>query len=193
MKNTAAHLKKEEGFVLVFVLMILVVVSIIGISTTDTSLTEHRIVRNERLYKALFYDADSGPYTVSKLISRTIDEADEQIASDFNFTFLDPVISDTLLLRTKVYRQIMGFDAHDGGDKDVSIRGRDITVDIQRAKTGHASGGATEFGSGDGGVGSGSKGGVEIFYNLDSDGSNNNRSVNIIGVYRKVPDITGGL
>lgn len=183
MKNSVDHLKNEEGFVIVFVLMILVVVSIIGISASDTSQTEHRIVRNERLYKDLFYDADSGPYTVSKLVSRTIDEADEQVASDFNFTFLDP--------QTDVYRQIMGFDAHDGGDKDVSFR--NITVDIQRAKTGHASGGATEFGSGDGGVGSGSKGGVEIFYNLDSDGSNNNRSVNIIGVYRKVPDITGGL
>ena len=177
---------------IVFVLMILVVVSIIGISASDTSLTEHRIVRNERLHKELFYDADSGPYTVSKLVSRTIDEAGEQEPSDFNFTFIDKnPPTPPADIKTEVYRQIMGFDTHDGGDKDVSFK--NITVDIQRAKTAHASGGATEFGSGDEGVGSGSKGGVEIFYNLDSDGTNNNRSVNIIGVYRKVPDITGGL
>jgi hypothetical protein len=194
MKPEIVHNKNEEGFVIVFVLMILVVVSIIGISATDTSQTEHQIARNERLYKTLFYDADSGPYTTAKFVSRTIDDAGEQEASDFNLVFVDNADPPTAIatLRDDLYRQVMGFDDHDGGFKDLSFD--NTSVDIKRDRTAHASGGATEFGSGDGGVGSGSKGGVQIFYNLDSDGTDNqSRSVKIIGTYRKIPDITGGL
>jgi hypothetical protein len=192
MKSIIVHTENEEGFVIVLVLMILVVVSIIGISSNRTSIAEKKIVRNERQYKEVFFDADSGPYTIAKLVSKTVDEKTAQQANDFNFVFLHPTDTDPLALEDHVFRQIMGFDDHDGGGKDVSFA--NTLSDIKRDRTTHAPGGATEFGSGADGVGTGSKGGVEIYFNLDSDGlREQNRSVNIIGIYRKVPDITGGL
>jgi hypothetical protein len=183
--------KNEEGFVIVFVLMILVVVSIIGISAITTSLTEQKVARNEMLHKSNFYNTDHGPYTVAKLVSRTINDKEGQDAGDYGMTFL-PEDKDPAVLKTTLFRQIMGFDDHDGGAKDVGFE--DTTVDIKRGRTKHAAGGSTEFASGDGGIGTGSKGGIEIFVHLDTDGSDGqNRSLNIIGVYRKLPDITGGL
>lgn len=192
MSPKIARTKNENGFVIVMVLMILVVVSIIGISSSRTSITEKKVVRNERQYKETFFDADSGPYTVAKLVSKTIDEKASQEANIFNFAFKHPTKTDSSELKDHIFRQIMGFDDHDGGFKDVSFT--NTLSDIKRDRTTHAPGGATEFASGAEGVGTGSKGGVEIFYNLDSEGSRElNKSVNIIGIYRKVPDITGGL
>ncbi len=192
MKTKIPSAKNEEGFVVVAVLMILVVVSIIGISSSQTSLTEQQIARNEMLYKETFYRADSGPYSVAKLVSRIIDDQSEHAAGDFGFTFINPVTTDTSELQEKVFRQIMGYDGYDNGDKDVSFG--NTRVDIKRNRTASAPGSAVEFASGDGGVGTGSKGGVHIYYTLDSDGlSDRSQQADIIGEYRKVPNITGGL
>ncbi len=192
MRDQIEPIKNEDGFVIVAVLMILVVASIIGISSSRTSQTEQQIARNEMRYKDTFYSADSGPYSVAKLVSRIIDEQGEYPASDFGFTYINPTITDTSEIQTLIFRQIMGFDKHDGGSKDISFG--NTRVDIKRNRTTAAPGSATEFASGDGGVGTGSKGGVHIYYSLDSDGvSTQSQQADIIGEYRKVPDITGGL
>lgn len=192
MKNCNGSIKNEEGFVIVFVLMILVVVSIIGISSSNTSLTEQKIARNEMIYKETFYRADSGPYTVAKLVSRIIDEKNEQVEKDFNFSFLSNGIDSNADPQNIIFRQIMGFDKYDGGDKDVSFG--NTQVDIKRNRTVSAPGAAVEFSSGMEGVGTGSKGGVHIYFSLDSKGLNeSSQQTNVVGEYRKVPDIMGGL
>ena len=193
MKAYHTSAMREEGFVLVAVLMILVMVSIIGISSIRTALTEQRIARNEMHFKETFYHADSGPYTVAKLVSRVIDEQTEQAAADFGFTYIHPKIKDEKELQNRVYRQIMGFDSYDGGGiYDVSFG--NTRVDIKRNRTVNAPGSSVEFAGGDKGVGTGSKGGIHIYYSLDSTGlSEQSEKVKIIGEYRKVPDIAGGL
>ena len=195
MKNRAAFYNNEEGFVIVFVLMILVVVSIIGISATDTSVTEQKVVRNERLYKDLFFDADGGPYAVAKYVSRTVDEKAKQDAvNDFKFVLYDDEDSGIAITDNDIYRNLMGFDPTSYTDAPWELGRDDTYVDLSRGETTHAAGTATEFSSGAEGIGTGSKGGVEIIYYLTSTGKDDDeRSVGIIGTYRKLPDIVGGL
>ena len=193
MKDRATLHTNEEGFVIIFVLMILVVVSIIGISATDTSVTEQQIVRNERLYKDLFFDADGGPYAVAKYVSRTVDEKKAQDAvGDFNFFLYDK--DGTTVTDNDIFRNLMGFDPDTYTDAEWELGRGETYVDLSRGETTHAAGTATEFSSGAEGIGTGSKGGVEIIYYLTSTGEDDDeRSVGIIGTYRKLPDITGGL
>lgn len=49
----------EEGSTIVFALLILVVLTILGISATTTSTIEFKIVHNEKSYQRNFYVADS--------------------------------------------------------------------------------------------------------------------------------------
>jgi Tfp pilus assembly protein PilX len=56
-KNTSV-LKNEKGAVIVFALMILLIVTIVGLSSSRTSTTELLIVRNEGVYKQNLYLAE---------------------------------------------------------------------------------------------------------------------------------------
>jgi hypothetical protein len=194
-KDRAILSNNEEGFVIVFVLMILVVVSIIGISASDTAVTEQKVVRNERLYKDLFFDADGGPYMVAKYVSRTIDEkAVQDAVNDFKFVLYDDDESGTTVNDNDIFRNLMGFDPNSYTDAPWELNRDDTYVNLSRGETNHAAGTATEFSSGAEGIGTGSKGGVEIIYYLTSTGEDDDeRSVGIMGTYRKLPDIVGGL
>lgn len=198
MKNRTWHGNNEGGYVIICVLMILVMVTILGVSSIRTSLTEQKIARNEMLYKETFYNGDSGPYTAAKLISKTIDDKAEQSVGpggDFvDFAFRTRVTGDQAVTsQGAVFDQIMGFCDHDGGRKDLFFNNI-FEVDIRRDQTVHIAGGSADFGAGAEGIGAGSKGGIAIYFQLDSDGLNaQTRPTNIIGIYRKVPDIIGGL
>lgn len=53
-------LRNEKGFVLVASLMILVVLTVVGITATNTSFLEMLISGNDRFQKQTFYQADAG-------------------------------------------------------------------------------------------------------------------------------------
>jgi hypothetical protein len=59
MKSISDKLKNEEGTVLVVALMILVIVTLIGISSTTTSQIETLVSGNQRLHKIAFYAAEA--------------------------------------------------------------------------------------------------------------------------------------
>ncbi len=52
--------KNEEGYILVFTLLLLVVVILLGVSATDTSIFESRMAANDAIHKRAFYQADGG-------------------------------------------------------------------------------------------------------------------------------------
>jgi hypothetical protein len=54
------HLKNQRGVSLVVALMILLVLTLIGISAISTTTFETNIAGNERLYNRAFYTTDSG-------------------------------------------------------------------------------------------------------------------------------------
>lgn len=62
----------QKGSAIIFAMLILVVVTLIGISATNTSVTELQISANDRLYKQAFYAADGGTEMAQNLIEDNI-------------------------------------------------------------------------------------------------------------------------
>lgn len=60
MAKVYSIIASEEGSAIVIALLALAVLTMIGISSIDTSIIESKIIRNERTYQRDFYIADSG-------------------------------------------------------------------------------------------------------------------------------------
>jgi Tfp pilus assembly protein PilX len=175
----------EHGSIMVVALLILALLSIIGISATTTTEIETLISRNEKFHKIAFYNADSGIYPATKLISTCIDIESEPSVSAISY----------LGASGTFYREIMGYDSWDS-DRDIQFvpSSHTVQVDVNRTGAQNLAGGGVEFASGAEGVGVGATGGVAVFYDIDSrgDGPANSDS-NIIAEYRKVVGTPGGL
>ena len=68
MQKISGQLKNEEGMVVVVALMILVLLTIFGISTTSTSNTELSIAGAERVYQQNFYKAEGASIEAVELM-----------------------------------------------------------------------------------------------------------------------------
>ncbi len=68
MQKISGLLKNEEGMVVVVALMILVLLTIFGISTTNTSNTELSIAGAERVYQQNFYEAEGASIEAVELM-----------------------------------------------------------------------------------------------------------------------------
>jgi hypothetical protein len=180
--------RNEEGSALVVALLILVFLTIIGITATKTSEVEIQIAGNERFHKVAFYNTDSGIYAVPKIISACIDNDAEADLSAVTASYVGTAGT--------FYREVMGFDAWDlQRDVNFPLNAFNVDVDVNRAGIEHIAGGGVEFATGAEGIGVGSAGGgVAVIFDLDSlgDGPGNSES-NIVAGYRKVLGVPGGL
>jgi hypothetical protein len=194
MKLLINKAKNEDGSVLIVALLILVLLTIIGISATTTTNIELQIAGNEKFHKIAFYHADSGVYTTPKLISACIDSGAEV---NIGPSTTEPDISySTGSSSTLFSGQVMGYDTYDGGTKDIefTLSGFDVGVDIRRDRVENLAGGAVEFAAGAEGIGAGSSGGVAIYYEMNSYGDGPANSIShVSAVYRKVVGAPGGL
>lgn len=185
------RLQEEDGSAIVASILILAVLTLIGISATSTSTVELQIASNDQLHKIAFYNADSGIYGTPKLISNTINTGD--VPTDPGIGYLPD--ADTTPDDEAFYDEVMGYSTHDT-DNDVTFVPAGITVDIDIERRGQINmpGSGAEFASGAEGVGSGSAGGIAIFYGLAADGTSprNSRS-SLMAEYRKVVGSAGGL
>ena len=199
MKSWLAILKNEDGSVMIASVLILALLTIVGISATDTTTVERHIASNDQFHKMAFYNADSGVYTTPKLISRSINTSEVVPTGTGNPAAgiqYQVAPSGTDPAGTPFYRQIMGYDTYDGGNVDIqfALDGRDVDVDVQRLRAQNLAGGGAEFASGSEGIGVGSAGGVAIFYGLNSQGQGPRSALSRVGaVYRKVVGVAGGL
>jgi len=177
--------RRNEGSVTVIALLILVILTLLGVSATITSRTEVQIAGNERYRIIAFEHADSGVYVTPKVISACIDNNAEQALAGVTY----------LGNSGDFYKEIMGFPytPPDAPDLRFVLGGFNIDVDVDRLGTEYLAGGGTEFASGSEGVGPGS-GGVGILYKIDSlgEGPSASRS-NVEAVYRKIVGMPGGL
>ena len=191
-------LKNEEGSVLVIALLILVFLTLIGISSSRITEVELQIAGNERAYNIAFNTADSGVYLTPKIIRKAVEDGARPVYTSPSFTYL-PTDDGSF------FREVMGYAAHDAA-VDVSFTittpaayntpssSHTVGVDVTRAKQMSLTGGGVEFGSGAEGVGVGSAGGVAVIYDLDSRGAGpNSAQSNVIAEYRLVPGVAGGL
>ena len=69
MNYFCKQIQNEDGFVLILALFVLILLTIVGISATNTSIIDIQISQNDKAYKIAFFNADSGVYTTPKLIS----------------------------------------------------------------------------------------------------------------------------
>ncbi len=191
MKLFSNDQNNEQGSVLVVALVILVLLTIIGISATTTTNIETQIAGNDKFQKIAFYIADGGIPATAKVITAIIDAGDEPDDLGSAVTYLGE--DGSLLDKVMGYNEITDTD-----DPDVRFTigpVNETNVDLHRTRTEILAGGGVEFAAGSEGVGAGAAGGgVAIFYNIGSEGSgpSNSRS-NIIADYRKVVGIVGGL
>jgi hypothetical protein len=185
MKTCTIPRKYEEGSVLVIALLMLALLTVVGIAATTTSRIELQISGNNRFHKQALYHADSGVYTAPKLVSACIDDAAEQAITSGGYTPDDGTF----------YRETMGYDSHDAApDVRFVISGFNVDVDVNRLGQVSVPGSSTEFASGAEGVGSGSISGIGVLYEMDSVGRGPAfANSNVVGVYRKVIGVAGGL
>jgi hypothetical protein len=76
MMPTMATVNNQRGSVIIITMIILVLLTIIGISAIDTSTTEMQIATNEQLHKIAFYAADGGTEAGIKLLEQNLIERD---------------------------------------------------------------------------------------------------------------------
>ena len=69
-------LNNQRGTALIVALLMLVVLTLIGISATTTTTFELQISGNDKLYKRSFFAADGGTAAGSELIEQSIEERD---------------------------------------------------------------------------------------------------------------------
>jgi len=191
------HHNETGSVTIIAALMILVILTLIGISATSTTTVELQIAANDQYHKVAFYNADSGLYGSPKLVSAVVnDSAPVPVGGGTIATGVAYVAPTTSVI---FYRQVMGYAAYDGGLEDISfaLAGIPTNVDVRRDREENIVGGSAEFASGAEGIGTGSTGGIALFYDLRSNAQGppaHNPSIARLGAqYRKVVGLAGGL
>ncbi len=186
--DSSTTIKNEDGSALIFAILILALLTLIGISATTTSTIEVQIAGNDKFHKMAFYGADSGVYTIPKVISKALDDhatPGDSINHTYGaFTYLDTGTNDDGSSGSTFYRELAGFAPNDTSpDIKFALGGNDVKVDVERDRAENLVGGNAEF----------DMGAKAIFYDLDSFGSGPSNSLSNIGaVYRKVVGTAGG-
>ena len=76
MKEIISKLNNEEGSAIVIALIILVLLTMIGITATDNTVIELQIVRNEAIYRQNFYRAEAAVIEAAEILEDTTNTAD---------------------------------------------------------------------------------------------------------------------
>jgi len=188
MKILFHPINNQDGSMILIAMMLIVMLTIMGITSTTTSVVENRVAVNEQLHKMAFYNADLGIYSTAGIISAAIDrekfDLDELSDENLAFEFIDE--------QGGFYEQIFPEDIedYDGGFADIEIASLDnggVRTDVEYL--GRTVDGASGVGGfADGTEYSGFEGEeIRFFYDITSRGTSHRNSVSIISArYRKV-------
>jgi type IV pilus assembly PilX-like protein len=196
MKTMNANKHDESGSItIIAAIMVLLIVTLVGISAMNTTTVELQIAGNDQRSRIAFYNADSGVYGIPKIISRTVDTSEPVGVAGETDSIAAGVTWNAATDQDIFFDQVMGFDTYDPTpDVAMGQGGFSTEVDVERVRSRVLSGGGAEFASGTEGVGVGTTGGVAVFYELDSRGQSTRGAVsNVIADYRKVVGVPGGL
>ena len=190
---TPSVTQRRQGSVLIMVLILMAVMSIIGVTASMTSRSEIAIGYNTKVSKQAFYAADSGiavgPMVVGELIDRGT-----------------AVVIPNITLNPGLTNEIMGYVTENASADAISPRiiNPDVVqqlnqsvynMDIDRDPTGprYMPGGGVQFASGAEGIGTGTIGGVMIYYGFDVAGAivNTRAKSHLDAYYRKVVGVAG--
>jgi hypothetical protein len=182
---------EEGGVVIVAAIMILVILSILGISATDTALTEKFISNNDHFTKRAFFHADGAIYGTAKLVSLAVNESRKIVAGSADAPGI-AYLSAAADPAQELYDQIVEYTVYDP-DPDVDFNPGGVNADseVRLDNKENVEGGGVEFGSGAEGVGYNF---VAMNYTISTNGydvRNTNRTLS--GQYRKLVGIPGGM
>ena len=196
MKTMTSYINDKSGSVtIIAAIMVLLIVTLVGISAMDTTTVELQIASNDQRSRIAFYNADSGVYGIPKIISRIIDTSDPVgIAAEVD-SIATGVTWDASTDQNTFFDQVMGYADYDAVPDVVMGQGGFSTqVDVERIRSIVLAGGGAEFASGVEGIGVGTTGGAAVYYELDSRGqSTRGANANVVADYRKVVGVAGGL
>ncbi len=186
------QLDNQNGSIIFIAMVILLLLTVLGITSITNTSIELKIAGNDKLHKIAFNNADSGVYGIPKLISETVNENEPYIGSMFSYIPIPPDDGSS-----HFHRQVLGYDTYDGGNSDVSFAfdsQNGAQIDVERLRSENLAGGGAEFAAGSEGLGVGSVGGVAVYYAMDSQGTAPNSAVStVVADYRKVVGVAGGL
>ena len=189
-------LKNEGGFVMVMTMMVLLLVTVIGLTMIDTSTFELKFAGNDKSARTALYMADSSAYTTPKLIVETLTESAEP--SYPNLVWWDEaagayVANDP---NNVFYQEVSGFVDLNLGQPEFRLTMTDglVDCDLVGQQAGQNVGGGAEFASGAAGFGVGSVGGANLTFDINCTGTTpNNSQANVQTRYRKILGAAGGL
>lgn len=189
MKRSIFSFRNEDGSALIVAVLILLLCTIIGIFATNTSTIEIQISGNDKFHKIAFYCADSGVYTVPKLISPIIDVKGDPypLSSAFTLSNFNNGAADAF------YKKLaFGKTPYPHIEFDVGNDNHVVEVIVKKLRSTNLVGGGVEFAAASEGAGVGGLKG--IFYGLDSVCTRlqNTRS-NVGAQYLKVTSAAGGM
>ena len=205
MKQKFSTFRNEDGSTVVITLLILVALTLTGISAITTSSIDIQIAANDKLYKIALHNADSGVFAVPKVISRTVNEGTTpgniggEVKTFDAFTYQDLGTNDndgsSLPSDSTFFKEVF-YDTDYDPEPDIvfTLNNNDISVDVQRLPAVQIGGGGAEFLSGYEGIGTSSSGSVVYPYIINSLGrAQNNTQANVSVVYLKLIGVPGGL
>jgi hypothetical protein len=189
MKRSIFFFRNEDGSTLIIAVLILLLGTLIGIFATNTSIIEIQISGNDKFHKIAFYGADSGVYTVPKLISPIIDVKGDSYPLSSAFTFNFDTSAADAFYKKLAFAQPPSSQPHIKFDV-----GNDNHVDVgvEKLRSTNLVGGGVEFAAASEGAGVGGMKG--IFYGLDSVCIRPQNSISNVGAqYLKVTSAAGGM
>jgi Tfp pilus assembly protein PilX len=175
--------RDNDGFILITVLLLLLVLTILGIAAINTSTVENVLSGNVRLRERNLSKADAGAEISSGLIERSVRESD--------ITGFTNIVSPTFASTSPDYLpnelRAIAFDP-DTQDLAFTVDSQNVTVDIDKMYSKWIGGTAIEFASGYEGAGKSAGSGFYTFYRINATGFGLVLSNADVGtIYRYVP------
>ncbi len=175
--------KQDNGYILVTVLLLLLVLTVVGMSAIGTSSLENMLSGNIRLRERNIAKADGGADISPAVIERTVRTQDTK--------YFAGIVNDTNLpaeLRSSPFDPDGSPNAANNPDLTINPGTDVVYVDIDKMYTKWMGGTAIEFASGYEGVGKSGGSGFYTFYRINSTGNDLVNSSACVGcIYRYVP------
>ena len=175
--------RDNDGYILITVLLLLLVLTILGMAAINTSTVENVLSGNVRLRERNLSKADAGVELSSGLIERSVRESD--------ITGFTNIVSPTFASTSDDYLpnelRATAFDT-DTQDLAFTVDSQNVTVDIDKMYSKWIGGTAIEFAAGYEGAGKSAGSGFYTFYRINAQGFGLVLSNAEVGtIYRYVP------
>lgn len=175
--------RNEDGYILITTLLLLLVLTVIGMTAIGTSTVENLLSGNIRLKERNISKADAATEICAALVERSLREQDTD-----NFTnIIDPAFesSDPDYLPSEL--RSSAFDP-DTQDVAFQVAGQNVTVDIDKMYSKWMGGTAIEFAAGYEGAGKSGGSGFYTYFRINASSEDLVNSQATVGaIYRYVP------